>query len=173
MLKTTRFLFVALPLVAAAAVLWPGRGFFRSSADSRATVEPTLPLVIDLRELPADPARGTPPGLEAIVDASSDLQDVSFTLVLPEGLSGDGGAFDAERGRAFKAGEKWTIVVPLQARRAGEFPIRLEVSFRLPDGRVLHTQQGMMWRGGAHREEGRLHAGAYEWMGVPVAEPQP
>jgi hypothetical protein len=172
MLKTPRLLYVALPLVVVA-LLWPGRGFFRPSGDSRATIEPTLPLVVDLRERPADPARGTPPGLQAIVDAKSDLQDVSFTLLLPDGLSGDAGTLTAERGRAYKAGERRAFVVPLQELRAGEFAIRLEVSFRLPDGRVLHTQQGMMWRAGARPREGRLHAGAYEWMGVPVAEPQP
>lgn len=172
MLKTPRLLYVALPLVAVA-LLWPGRGYFRPSEDSRATIEPTLPLVVDLRELPADPARGTPPGMQAIVDASSDLQNVTFTLLLPDGLSGDDGALTPGRGRPFKAGERRAFVVPLQARRAGEFPIRLEISFRLPDGRMLHTQQGMMWRGGARPREGRLHAGAYEWMGVPVAEPQP
>src|SRR5262245_8479187 len=172
MLKTPRFLFVALS-IAAVAALWPGRGFFRPSGDPRSTIEPTLPLVVDLREVPADPAGGTPPGMQVLVDASSDLQDVSFTLVLPDGLSGDGDALSNGRGRTFKAGERRAFVVPLQAHRAGEFPIRLEVSFRLPDGRVLHTQQGMMWRSGVHPREGRLHAGAYEWMGVPVAEPQP
>jgi|SRR5262245_44521762 len=172
MLKTPRLLYVALPLIVVALV-WPGGGLLRPSGDSRATIEPTLPLVVDLRQMPADPVGGTPPGLQAIVDAKSDLQDVSFTLILPDGLSGDAGTLTAERVRAFKVGERRAFLVPLQALRAGDFAIRLEVSFRLPDGRVLHTQQGMMWRGGGRAREGRLHAGAYEWMGVPVAEPQP
>jgi len=163
---------VVLSLLAVAA-LWTGRGFLRPSGDSRSTIEPTLPLVVDLRELPADPAGGRPPGIQVTVDAESDLQDVSLSLLLPDGLSGDRDALSDGRGRAFKAGDRRSFVVPLQARRAGEFPIRLEVSFRLPDGRVLHTQQGMMWRSGAPLHQGRLHAGAYEWMGVPVAEPQP
>lgn len=172
MLKTPRFLFVALPLVVVA-LLWPGRALLRPPGDSRATIEPTLPLVVDLLDLPADPARGAPPGLQAVVDSSSDLQDITFTLVLPDGLSADDGALNAARGRALKAGERRAFAIPLQARRAGEFPVRLEISFRLPDGRVLRTQQGMMWRSGVRPREGRMHAGAYEWMGVPVAEPQP
>jgi hypothetical protein len=128
---------------------------------------------VDLRALPADPARGDPPRLEAILDAASDLQDISYSLVLPEGVSGQSGALSAERAGPMRAGERRAYVVPLQARRPGEFPVRLEVSFRLPDGRVLHTQQGILWRSGVIPPRGRHHAGAYEWMAVPVAEPQP
>ena len=72
-----------------------------------------------------------------------------------------------------RAGERRLYVIPLQAARAGSFPVRLEVTFRLSDGRVIHTQQGVTWRYGVAPPEGRHHAGAYEWMGVPVGEPQP
>jgi len=173
MRRTPRFLVVALPVVFVAAAFWLRPAFLLAPSGQPATIEPTLPLIVDLRALPADPARGEPPRLEAILDASSDLQDVSFSLVLPDGVSGARGALSGERANPLRAGERRAYVVPIQVLRPGEFPIRLQVSFRLPDGRVLHTQQGILWRSGVKPPQGRHHAGAYEWMGVPVGEPLP
>jgi len=173
MRRTPRFVVVALPPALVVAALWIQPAAVDPKPGSRPTIEPTLPLTLDLRALPADPARGEPPRLEATLDASGDLRDVSLSLVLPDGVDGDPGTLSADRASALRAGERRVYVVPLQARRPGAFPVRLEASFLLPDGRALHTQQGVLWRSGVTPPEGRHHAGAYEWMGVPVAEPQP
>ncbi len=171
--RTPRFLVVALPVVLVVAALWLRPASSRPTSAPRPTIEPTLPLALDLGTVPADPARGLAPRLIATVDASGDLQDVSLSLVLPEGVSADTGAFEAGSPAALRSGERRVYTVPIQARRAGSFPLRLEARFRLPDGRVFHTQQGIVWRSGVSVPEGRHHAGAYEWMGVPVEEPQP
>ena len=173
MRRTPRFVVVALPLALVVAAIWLQPATVDRTPGSRPTIEPTLPLILDLRALPADPARGEPPRLEATLDARSDLQDVSLSLILPEQVDGDPGTLSTERASALRAGERRVFIVPLQARRAGAFPVRLEALFRLPDGTVLRTQQGVVWRSGVTAPEGRHHAGAYEWMGVPVVEPQP
>ena len=173
MRRTPRILVVALCVVLVAAALWLQPSPSQPISARPPTIEPTLPLTIDLRALPADPRRGEPPRLEATIDASSDLRDVSLTLILPEGLSVDSVDLSDRRTTALRSGERRVYLVPLQARRAGGFPVRLEASFRLPDGRVFHTQQGIVWRSGAAPPEGRHNAGAYEWMGVPVEEPRP
>ena len=173
MRRTPRYLVVALPVVLVVAALWLRPASSRPSSAPGTTIEPTLPIALDLATEPADPARGLAPRLIATVDASGDLQEVSLSLVLPEDVSAGAEPFEAGHPVALRAGEKRVYTVPIQARRAGAFPLKLEVSFRLPDGRLIHTQQGIVWRNGVAAPGGRHHAGAYEWMGVPVQEPQP
>jgi len=173
MRRTPRFLIVALPVVLVAAALWIRPASVPRPPSPLPEIEPTLPLTLELRALPERPGRAEPPRLEATLKASGDLQDVSLSLLLPEGLDGDRGVLPDERGFRLRAGEKRVYSVPLQARHAGAFPVKIDASFRLPDGRILHTQQGMLWRSNSAAPEGRYNAGAYEWMGVPVGEPQP
>ncbi len=173
MCRRPRFLVVALPVVLVAAALWIRPAPSRPISPATPEIEPTLPLALDLIILPADSGRGEPPRLEASLSTSVDLQDVALSLVLPEGVSAGSGVLSADSMTLLRAGERREYVVPLQAARAGAFPIRLEAAFRLSDGRVIHTQQGVMWRYGVVPPEGRHNAGAYEWMGVPVGEPQP
>jgi hypothetical protein len=171
--RTPRFLVVALPVVLVVAAFWLRPASSRPHSAAHATIEPTLPLTLDLQAVPADPARGLPPRLQAVLGASGDLQDVNLSLVVPEALSADAGGIESDPPGSLRAGESRTYSIPVQAKRAGAFPIRLEASFRLPDGRLFHTQQGIIWRSGAAAPQGQHHAGAYEWMGVPVGEPQP
>jgi len=171
--RTPRFLVVALPVVLVVAAFWLRPASSRPYSVAHSTIEPTLPLTLDLQAIPADPGRGLPPRLEATLGASGDLQDVNLSLVVPEALSADSGAIESGPPGSLRAGENRTYSIPIQAKRAGAFPIRLEASFRLPDGRLFHTEQGIIWRSGASAPQGRHHAGAYEWMGVPVGEPQP
>jgi len=170
---TPRFLIVALAVVLVAAALWIRPASIPAPPAPAPTIEPTLPLALELRALPDRPGRAEPPRLEATLSASGDLQDVSLSLVLPEDLDGDRTALPGERAFSLRSGEKRVYVIPLRPRRAGAFPVKIDASFRLPDGRILHTEQGMLWRNNAAAPEGRYNAGAYEWMGVPVGEPQP
>jgi hypothetical protein len=173
MRRTPRFLVVAFPVVLVVAAFWLRPESSRPFSAPPPTIEPTLPLALDLRASPADSRTGQLPRLEATLDSSADLQDVTLSLILPEDLVGDAGGLPTARGTSLRAGEQRVYTVPVRARRDGAFPIRLEATFRLPDGRVFHTQQGILWRSGAVAPEGQHHAGAYEWMGVPVEEPQP
>jgi len=173
--RTPRYLVVALPVVLVAASLWLHSASSRRLAAAAPTIEPSLPLSIEMTHLPPDPIRGLPHRLQATVDAARDLQDVSLRLVLPEDVTADADPLDGGRPMTLRAGERRTYESPLQARRAGSYPIKILATFRLQDGRVFHTQQGILWRNGntPAPAEGRHHAGAYEWMAVPVAEPQP
>ena len=114
-----------------------------------------------------------PPRLEATVAATSDLREVSLSLVLPDGVDGDQTEL-LEKDRAdLRRGEHRVASIPLFAKHGGAFPIRLRASFRLPDGREIRTEQGILWRSAGGGPAGRHNAGAYEWMGVPVSEPLP
>jgi hypothetical protein len=171
--RTPRFLVVALPVVLVVAAFWLHPASSRPHSAAHPTIEPTLPLTLDLQAIPADPVRGLPPRLRATLGASGDLQDVNLSLVVPETLSADAAEIESGPPGSLRGGENRTYSIPIREKRAGSFPIRLEASFRLPDGRLFHTQQGIVWRSGAAAPQGRHHAGAYEWMGVPVGEPQP
>jgi len=160
-------------VVLVVAALWLRPASSRQNTATLPTIEPTLPLALDLEVLPADPIRGTPSRLAATLDASRDLQEVSWSLVLPEAVGAGDQAIDPGHPFRLRSGERRIVTVPIQARRAGAFPLKVEVVFRLPDGRVFHTQQGIVWRNGVAAPGGRHHAGAYEWMGVPVEEPLP
>ena len=173
MRRTPRFLVVALPVVLVVAAFWLRPASSRPDFAAHVTIEPTLPLTLELQAASADPARGLPPRLQATLGASGDLQDLNLSLVVPEALSADAAEMESGPPGSLRAGENRTYSIPIQAKRAGAFPIRLEASFRLPDGRLFHTQQGIIWRNGATAPQGQHHAGAYEWMGVPVDEPQP
>jgi hypothetical protein len=172
-LRTPRFLVVALPVVLAVAAL----SFRPQTADRTSarhpTVEPSLPLTIDLHEIPADPDRGQPPRLEATVASTSELREVSLSLILPEGVEADETELLAKDRSDLRRGELRVVSIPLLARHGGAFPIRLQASFRLPDGREFRTEQGILWSSAGGGPAGRHNAGAYEWMGVPVSEPQP
>ena len=173
MRRTPRFLVGVLSVVLVAAAFWLRPASTRPDSAAPATIEPTLPLTLELQAASADPVHGLPPRLEATLEVSGDLLDVNLSLVLPEALSADAGSLETGQPGSLRAGEKRNYSIPIQSKRAGAFPIRLEASFRLPDGRQFHTQQGIVWRSGAAASQGQHHAGAYEWMGVPVDEPQP
>jgi len=139
----------------------------------RSTIEPTLPLAIDLRVASADPARGEPALLRVTLNAATDLSEVALSLAFPAGLQAEGGppAAIPSPGR-IRTGEARIYSLRLVPLKAGDMPITIEASFRLPDGRLFRTQQGTLWRR-APGPEARHNAGAYEVMGVPVAASEP
>src|SRR5881409_1018063 len=61
MRRTPRFVVLALPLLLLVAARWLHPASVQPTPGLRPTIEPTLPLTLDLRALPADPARGEPP----------------------------------------------------------------------------------------------------------------
>lgn len=180
MRRTPRIVVVAVPAVClSAAILFQPAHLESPSVPPpapvrHATVEPALPLRLDLEVREGRPGHAEPARVEAIIVAAADLLDVSLQWVLPEGLERNGGAAGPQAlAPLLRSGERRLLEVPVRALRGGDFAIRLEASFRLADGRQFRTQQGVLWRRGPAAPEGRHHAGAYEVMGVPVAEPLP
>lgn len=174
MRRTPRFQVVARCALCCATALSFQPGHCRPPAVPHGTVEPTLPLAIGLKVSPADIVRGEPAHLQVTVDAAADLPDVSLTLILPEGLQVEGGLPGAiPHPGALRSGEERSYSLPLAPLKAGDLAIKVEASFRLPDGRMFRTGQGTLWQRGPAASPGRHNAGAYEVMGVPVDEPQP
>lgn len=136
-----------------------------------ATIEPTLPLMIDLRLTgQRAAAQGGLARLEVSLDAGSALADAVLTLMLPDDVKADDGPLPRGLQTSFRGGEHREYVVPLNARRTGLFPVRVHASFRLEDGRTYETDQAVLLRLGVPAPEGRSNAGAYEFMGVPLHE---
>ncbi|PYT17276.1 MAG: hypothetical protein DMF51_02820 [Acidobacteria bacterium] len=174
MRRTPRFQVVAWSVLCLSAVLMFQPAHSRPAPGTQRTIEPSLPLILELRVTPADAARGEPARLEVSVDAATDLRDVTLSLSLPAGLRAESGPLEAIPSPGIlRAHDRRAYSVPLTPLAAGDMPIRLGASFQLPDGREFRTEQGTLWRRGPARSEGRHNAGAYEVMGVPVDEPQP
>ena len=174
MLRTPRFQVVAWSVLCSAAILMFQPAHPRPAASIWPEIEPTLPLSLELRVAPADPARGEPARLDVAVDAATDLQDVTLSLFLPAGLRAEDAPLEAiPSPGALRAHDRRSYSVPLAPLAEGDMPIRLGASFRLPDGREFRTEQGILWHRGPAAPGGRHNAGAYEVMGVPVDEPQP
>jgi len=166
-----------LTFIAAAATLalcgWTlHRGAVRS-ARPRATIEPTLPLTIDLR---LDQAAAEGPGGRALLQGSVTVDrpiwDLTLRLVLPEGVEAEAGGTLEVDGASLQPGERRPVSLGLRAARRAALPIRVEATFRLADGRGLRTSQGVTLELGAGRPPGRSHTGAYEVMAVPLEDLQ-
>jgi hypothetical protein len=138
-----------------------------------ATIEPTLPLALNLSLSAVEGGpRGGAAVLDVAVEAGTEIQDLSLSLKIPDALRRDGLFLPQGASISMRRGERKQFTVPLSTLRAGEFPIRLEASYRLGDGRTFEAGQGVTLRIGTSPPEGRLHAGAYEFMAVPLEELQ-
>jgi hypothetical protein len=140
-----------------------------ATLQSHPTIEPTLPLALNLILTAVDGGpRGGTAVLEVAAEAGADLQDLSLSLKLADALRRDGLFLPQGASIAMRRGESRRFTVPLSSSRAGEFPIRLEASYRLGDGRTIEAAQGVTLRIGVAPPEGRENAGAYEFMAVPL-----
>jgi len=144
----------------------PGPGFRVS------TVEPTLPLVVDLRALPSVGSTNGRPrvDLEVEIEAGPVISDVSIALVLPDDLLPLEDSFPSGPTFSLPAAGRRRFGARLMAARPGRFPVRVEVAFRDGEGREYRTRQGLDLRLGPSAAEGRSNAGAWEVMGVPLQE---
>lgn len=170
--RTPRLTFIAVTVVLALAgsPAPPASGPAAASTPP-ATIEPTLPLAIDLRfESLAPDGTGGRAILVAEIVSDRTLHDLSLRLVLPDGVAIEGpDPFDAAHG-SLAALQGLRLAVPLRVARHAPLPIRVEASFRLEDGRAFRTLQGETLDLGQARPPGRSHAGAYEVMGVPLED---
>lgn len=179
MRRTPRTALVAIPFVCLLAVLLFQQSHREAPAvssrgpDRHATIEPGLPLRIDLTLREDHSGVGDQARVVAVIDADADLREVSLNWVFPEGVQPDAVEESARDTTRLRSGERRVLTVPVRAARQAEWPIRLQATFQLADGRRFRTEQGVLWRRGPKKPEGRYHAGAFEVMGVPVAEPLP
>lgn len=143
----------------------------RELPGARRTIEPTLPVTIDLRLVQVDrrPAGGTA-RLEALIDADRSVSAVEITLRLPAGVSAAGGDLEPGRPVALRASGRRLLAASLQTARNEDLPIQIVASFRLPDGTPVISRQGVTLRLGPSRPAGRMHLGAYEMMAVPAPD---
>jgi|SRR5882672_6781265 len=148
-------------------------GVSRAARSPHATIEPGLPLRIDLSVREDRTGPGDPASVEAVIDAADDLREVSLKWIFPDGVQQDATAESSPASMHLRSGERRVLRVPVRAARQADFPIRIEASFQVPDGRSFRTEQGVMWRRGPKKPEGQQHAGAFEVMGTPVSEPLP
>lgn len=140
---------------------------------TRATIEPTLPVDLEMQFVStAEAARGGTTRLLVSIVASTKVADLSVDLRVPPGVRVADGTPPGWT-MALEAGETRQYEVPLVADDSGAFPIRAEASFRLPDGRSFRVGQGATLRLGSPPPEVRENAGASEYMGVPLQEPVP
>jgi len=140
----------------------------RAARSGHATVEPGLPLRIDL-SIREDHARpGDPATLDAAIDAFDDLREVTLKWVFPAGVQQDGTEESTPAAMHLRSGERRVLHVPVRSSRQADLPIRIEASFQVPDGRVFRTEQGILWQRGPKKPQGQHHAGAFEVMGEPL-----
>ena len=172
--RASRPILIALSLIGLLPV-WPAPPSSvpsRASGSRAATIEPTLPLTIDLR---AAPAAGLPGGrarvdLEVEVEAGPEISDLSIALVLPDDLRALEDSFPSDPAISLPAAGRRRFDAHLVAARPGLFPVQVEVAFRDGVGREYHTRQGLDLRIGPPAPGGRAHSGAWEAMAVPLQE---
>ncbi|HEU4401977.1 MAG TPA: hypothetical protein VFT43_07710 [Candidatus Polarisedimenticolia bacterium] len=135
------------------------------------TIEPTLPVVLDLRPgVVLEAGKGGRSTLQAAVTTGQEVRDLTLRLVLPDGVAAEDEASRPEVLPAPTRGGGRIYLLPLIATRQGSFPIRMEAEFTLDDGRVFQTTQGTTLNVGVREEPGRRNAGAIEYRGVPLEE---
>ena len=134
-----------------------------------ATIEPTLPLQIDMRLEGLERGRGRARArlsIEIRADESLDAIDLSLSLPATVQVAGDAGL-----GAAFRMarGERRHIVLPVEGPDDRDLPMRLGGTFRTEDGRVFRVGQGVTLES-RPRAPGSRHLGAWEVMAVPLEE---
>jgi hypothetical protein len=132
------------------------------------TVEPTLPLLLDLSLEGVEKAHG---GAQArlVLDLRplADLAEVQIRPVLPSDVDATVADAIPERIARLERGPTRRFVLPLHQRGEGRREIRVEVEFQDPQGRHLRLGQGITFDPDP-APAGHLHLGAYEVMAVPI-----
>jgi hypothetical protein len=135
----------------------------------QATIEPTLPLQIDMRLEGLERGRGRARARLLIeIRADETLDAIELSLSLPETLqvTGDPGL---ARGFRMAQGERRHIALPVEGPDDRDLPMRLSGTFRTEEGRTFRLGQGVTLE--SHpRASGSSRAGAWEVMAVPLEE---
>jgi hypothetical protein len=171
-----RFLTLALVLLGASWTVAVACGRRESAVSFRAahpTIEPTLPLLVDMRfegvERTAAESRAR---LVVMVTADQDIQNLELALPAPS----DGASLDTLelplQPINLAAGNSKTFTIPVRGPGHRDVALRLTASFRTKEGQTLHLGQGATLKGGPE-QPGRSHAGAWEVMAMPLEAVHP
>lgn len=138
---------------------------------SAATIEPTLPLTIDLRLTDVTRDRGRAHAtLEVELVADADLRDVTWEVDLPADVRLLDQSTGPHAAGHLAKGQKRLSKLGLEAPGDSDRAIHLHATFRDASGRVFELGSGVTLAGPRARPEGVLHAGAYEVMAATPDE---
>jgi len=148
-----------------------GPGPRRQSVPPAVTIEPTLPLTIDLRLTDVTRDHGRARATLAVeLSTDADLRDVTWELDLPA----DAHLLDSPTGPHaaghLAKGQKRLSKLGLEAPGDADQVIHLRAIFRDETGRTFKLGQGVTLAVPRSRPEGVLHAGAYEVMAATPDE---
>jgi hypothetical protein len=171
-----RFLTLALLLLGAswsAASACNGRGSAVSFRAAHPTVEPTLPLVLEMRLEGVERTDAeSRVRLIVVVTADRDIRDLELELPAASG----GEKLDTlelpVQPIDLAAGSSRTFTIPVRAPGGRDLKLRLNASFRTREGQVLHQGQGVTLKA-RPGQAGRSHLGAWEVMAVPLEAVHP
>jgi hypothetical protein len=134
------------------------------------TIEPTLPLVIDVRFENIGRGAGATSALLVVeVTGADEIRDLVLETAMPAGLRPAGPARLPRGPMRFARGQVRRFVLPVSGDGTGRHAVRLEAVFRDMLGRTLRLGQGATLDPAAPAA-GRSHLGAYEMMAVPIEE---
>jgi hypothetical protein len=171
-----RFITLALLLLGAswsAASACNGRGSAVAFRAAHPTVEPTLPLFLEMRlegvERTDAEARAL---LVVVVTADRDIRDLQIDFpVASAGEKLDTLELPVQP-IDLAAGSSRTFTIPVRAPGRHDLALRLNASFRTSEGQVLHLGQGVTLKA-RPGQAGRSHLGAWEVMAVPLEAVHP
>jgi hypothetical protein len=134
---------------------------------SRPTIEPTLPLLVDVRlsRVERTPAR-VRARLEVELRAQGALDSIALSAALPDGVRITGGAGLPGEFR-MEDGERRLLVLPLEGPAGRDLPIRIAGTFRTEDGRSFRLGHGATLETPRPETAGRSYLGAWEVPAVP------
>ena len=135
----------------------------------RPTVEPTLPITVDMRLLDVERSRGHARArLTIAIEAAADLDEIELSLALPSTLRAIGGSWLPPGLGRMSRGQVRRFEMPIEAGEDAVAPIRLEAVMHLADGRTFTAGQGVTLEPPSRDRAGRVHLGAYEVMAQPA-----
>ena len=142
----------------------------RATSPPPVTVEPTLPLRLDVAFESFERGRGRVRIDLVAIDEVHDLEIELLhdaALAIPEETS-----LRRERLR-LRPGEARGFRMDVEAKEDRDLPLRLEATFRTADGKILRLGQGTTLAGSRPPPQGRLHLGAHEYPALVLGHPQP
>lgn len=150
-----------------------GRGSAVAFRASHPTVEPTLPLLLDMRlEGVEQTDKESRARLIVVVTADIDVHDLELALPATAGAATLDTLEIPVLPMDLAAGSSRTFTVPIRGPGRSDLALRLTASFRTGDGRMIHLGQGVTLKAAA-AQAGRFHAGAWEVMAAPLEAVHP
>lgn len=167
-------LLAAAPAPPAAVPAAPSDALPAPSTSPPATVEPTLPLRLDVAFDSFERSGGRGRGRVRIdIVAVDEVHDLEIEMLHDQALAiPEETSLRRERLR-LRPGETRSFRMDVEAREDRDLPLRLEATFRTADGTILRLGQGVTLQGSRPPPEGRLHLGAHEYPALVLGDPRP